>query len=65
MLTLADLGILRDVTVDGARVVVSVTPTYSGCPAIAEIRADLASRLAAAGFADVEVRTVLDPPWTQ
>ena len=41
MLTLADLGILRDVTVDGGRVVVSLTPTYSGCPAIAEIRADL------------------------
>jgi ring-1,2-phenylacetyl-CoA epoxidase subunit PaaD len=64
MLTLADLGILRDVTLRGACVVVSLTPTYSGCPAIAEIRADLASRLAAAGFADVDVRTVLTPPWT-
>jgi ring-1,2-phenylacetyl-CoA epoxidase subunit PaaD len=64
MLTVADLGILRDVTVSGQRVVVSLTPTYSGCPAIAEIRADLASRLAAAGFDDVEVRTVLSPPWT-
>ena len=64
MLTLADLGILRDVTVSGTHVVVSLTPTYSGCPAIAEMRADLAGRLAAAGFADVEVRTVLDPPWT-
>src|SRR5262249_42680967 len=50
--------------VTGTRVVVSLTPTYSGCPAIAEIRAELASRLAAAGFADVEVRTVLNPPWT-
>jgi ring-1,2-phenylacetyl-CoA epoxidase subunit PaaD len=64
MLTLADLGILRDVTVTGTHVVVSLTPTYSGCPAIAEIRAELASQLAAAGFADVEVRTVLSPPWT-
>jgi ring-1,2-phenylacetyl-CoA epoxidase subunit PaaD len=64
MLTVGDLGILRDVAVTGERVVVSLTPTYSGCPAIAEIRADLASRLAAAGFADVEVRTVLSPPWT-
>jgi ring-1,2-phenylacetyl-CoA epoxidase subunit PaaD len=64
MLTLADLGILRDVTVDGGRVVVSLTPTYSGCPAIAEIRADLAGKLAAAGFADVDVRTVLSPPWS-
>ena len=64
MLTLADLGILRDVTMRGGCVVVSLTPTYSGCPAIAEIRADLASRLAAAGFADVDVRTVLTPAWT-
>ena len=64
MLTLADLGILRDVAVTGTRVVVSLTPTYSGCPAIAEIRAEVSSRLGAAGFADVEVRTVLSPPWT-
>jgi len=64
MVTVADLGILRDVAVAGQRVVVSLTPTYSGCPAIAEIRADLVSRLAAAGFDDVEVRTVLSPPWT-
>ncbi|HEY2079764.1 MAG TPA: 1,2-phenylacetyl-CoA epoxidase subunit PaaD [Streptosporangiaceae bacterium] len=64
MLTVADLGILRDVAVAGTRVVVSLTPTYSGCPAIAEMRAEVASRLGAAGFADVEVRTVLSPPWT-
>jgi ring-1,2-phenylacetyl-CoA epoxidase subunit PaaD len=64
MLTIADLGILREVAIAGTRVVVSLTPTYSGCPAIPEIRADLAGRLAAAGFADVEVRTVLSPPWT-
>ncbi len=68
MLTLADLGIIRDVTAevtaDGERVVVSVTPTYSGCPAMAEMRADVSRRLAAAGFGAVEVHTVLSPPWT-
>jgi ring-1,2-phenylacetyl-CoA epoxidase subunit PaaD len=64
MLTIGDLGILRDVEVDGTSVVVSLTPTYSGCPAIAEIRADVTRALAAAGFADVEVRTVLSPPWS-
>jgi ring-1,2-phenylacetyl-CoA epoxidase subunit PaaD len=64
MLTLADLGILRDVSVSGQRVTVSLTPTYSGCPALAEMRRDVAARLAAAGFADVEVRTVLSPPWS-
>jgi ring-1,2-phenylacetyl-CoA epoxidase subunit PaaD len=64
MLTLDDLGILRDVRSDGDRVVVSLTPTYSGCPALAEIGADVARRLAAAGYPGAAVRTVLSPPWT-
>jgi ring-1,2-phenylacetyl-CoA epoxidase subunit PaaD len=64
MLTIADLGILRDVTVDAARVVVEITPTYSGCPAMGAIRADLVRQLNQAGFADVDVRTVLHPAWT-
>ncbi|MGQ4389331.1 1,2-phenylacetyl-CoA epoxidase subunit PaaD [Streptomyces sp. SAS_270] len=65
MLTLADLGVLRDVevTADGT-VVASLTPTYSGCPAMAEMRADVSARLRTAGFDRVEIRTVLDPPWT-
>ena len=40
MLTLAELGILRDVSADGDHVIVSLTPTYSGCPALAEMRGD-------------------------
>ncbi|MFE5259030.1 1,2-phenylacetyl-CoA epoxidase subunit PaaD [Streptomyces coelicoflavus] len=65
MLTLADLGVLRDVEVTGdGTVVASLTPTYSGCPAMAEMRADVAVRLRDAGYPRVEIRTVLDPPWT-
>jgi ring-1,2-phenylacetyl-CoA epoxidase subunit PaaD len=64
MVTVGDLGMLRSVTAEGERVVVSITPTYSGCPAMAEIRADLHARLLAAGFADVEVRTALSPGWS-
>jgi ring-1,2-phenylacetyl-CoA epoxidase subunit PaaD len=65
MLTLADLGVLRDVrTAPDGTVVASLTPTYSGCPAMAEMRADVAARLHAAGFERVEIRTVLDPPWS-
>jgi len=65
VLTLADLGVLRDVTVDGdGRAIVTITPTYTGCPAIAEMRADLAARLRAAGCAEVDVRIALSPPWT-
>ncbi|GGM83860.1 phenylacetate-CoA oxygenase subunit PaaJ [Longimycelium tulufanense] len=64
VLTLADLGVLREVTADGDRVIVAITPTYSGCPALETMRADLRTRLTAAGFAEVEIRTVLSPPWT-
>ncbi len=64
MLTVADLGILRavDVTADG--VVVTITPTYSGCPAMREISADIAHRLTRAGCDRVTVRTQLAPPWS-
>ncbi|MGZ4611313.1 MAG: 1,2-phenylacetyl-CoA epoxidase subunit PaaD [Actinomycetes bacterium] len=65
VLTIADLGVLRDVAVDGAgRVTVTVTPTYSGCPAMDVIRHDVEQAVRDAGFAEVEVRTVLSPAWT-
>ncbi len=64
MVTVADLGILRDVTAEGDTVVVTITPTYSGCPAMREIAHDLRARLGRAGFADVTVRTALAPAWT-
>jgi ring-1,2-phenylacetyl-CoA epoxidase subunit PaaD len=64
VLTLADLGVLRDVSVSDGRVVVTITPTYSGCPAIDEMGADLRRALTSAGYAEVEVRTSLHPAWT-
>jgi ring-1,2-phenylacetyl-CoA epoxidase subunit PaaD len=64
MLTIADLGILRDVVEDGERVTVDITPTYSGCPAMGAIRADVTRQLHDAGYDDVDVRTVLRPAWT-
>lgn len=64
MVTLADLGILRSVTQDGDAVTVTVTPTYSGCPAMREICSDLRFRLQQAGYADVTVRMSLAPAWT-
>ena len=64
VLTIADLGILRDVEVRGDRVIVTITTTYSGCPAVDTIRDDLILALSAAGFAEVEVRLTLAPAWT-
>jgi len=64
MLTVADLGILRSVEDTPGGVVVTITPTYSGCPAMREISADVRHRLERAGFGSVTVRTRLAPPWT-
>jgi ring-1,2-phenylacetyl-CoA epoxidase subunit PaaD len=64
MVTLADLGILRRVTAEDGRVVVTITPTYSGCPALREIAHDLRYQLGRAGYADVIVRTELAPAWS-
>ncbi len=64
MLTLADLGVLRSVSEDEGRVVVAITPTYTGCPAMDTMRDDLEHALLSAGFADVEIRTQLAPAWT-
>jgi ring-1,2-phenylacetyl-CoA epoxidase subunit PaaD len=65
VLSVRELGIVRDVEVDAAGVVtVTVTPTYSGCPAIQVIEQDIRSALGAAGHAEVRVRTVYAPAWT-
>jgi ring-1,2-phenylacetyl-CoA epoxidase subunit PaaD len=64
MLTIEDLGILRSVDHSPAEVTVTITPTYSGCPAMREITADIHSRLTRAGFPRVTVNTQLAPPWT-
>jgi ring-1,2-phenylacetyl-CoA epoxidase subunit PaaD len=63
-LTVADLGILREITVEQDRLIVYLTPTYSGCPALHDMRREVAARLAAAGFANTEVRAMLSPPWS-
>lgn len=64
MLTLADLGVLREVSETDGRVVVSITPTYTGCPAMDTMRDDLVRALRRAGYREVEVRTVLRPGWS-
>lgn len=64
MLTLADLGVLRSVEEEDGRVVVTLTPTYTGCPALATMRADVAVALRRAGFDDVAVHLALSPAWS-
>ena len=64
VLTIEDLGILRDVSDDAGRLTITLTPTYSGCPAIDPIRDAVAGCAADAGFDDVEVVLQLKPAWT-
>jgi ring-1,2-phenylacetyl-CoA epoxidase subunit PaaD len=64
MLTLDDLGVIRRMDVEGDAVTVTITPTYSGCPALEIMSDDLRVALAGAGFTRVEVRTALAPPWS-
>lgn len=64
VLTIADLGVLRDVVLDGDHVEVEITPTYSGCPAMNMIALEIEVALERAGFHHPRVRTVLSPAWT-
>ena len=64
VLTVTDLGIVRDVRVTGNNVEVVITPTYSGCPAVDMITANIRMVLAENGWPDAKVTTVLSPAWT-
>ena len=64
VLSIVDLGIVRDARVDEGMATVVITPTYSGCPAMVEIRRDIQAVLGAAGFRSVRVKTVLHPAWS-
>lgn len=64
VLTIADLGVLRDVTVNDGQVEVAITPTYSGCPAMNMIALEIELALAREGIHNSRIKTVLSPAWT-
>ena len=64
VISLTDLGIIRDVTWDGDTCVVTVTPTYSGCPATSIINLDIETALRGHGIEKIELRRQLSPAWT-
>lgn len=64
VLSVVDLGVVRDVAWDGYACVVVITPTYSGCPAMREITEDIRQVLARHGIGEVRVETRLSPAWT-
>ena len=64
VLSIADLGVLREVRLSNGGIEVMITPTYSGCPAMSMIAIEIELALERAGFAPVLVTTVLSPAWT-
>lgn len=64
VISITDLGIVRDISIDGDAVTIDLAPTYSACPATEVIEASVVEHLNANGIADVHIRRVLSPPWT-
>jgi ring-1,2-phenylacetyl-CoA epoxidase subunit PaaD len=64
VLTLQDLGVLRDISVADGAVEVTITPTYAGCPAMETMRADIEAVLTQAGYHNITVVQSLSPAWT-
>lgn len=64
VISITDLGIVREVRYDGDQLVVTVTPTYSGCPATEVIAAMIRDAMTAHGIADARMETRLSPAWT-
>ena len=64
VLTILDLGIVRHVSVDSKHITVTITPTYSGCPAMNTIATDIRLRLLAEGYTKLTIHNQLSPAWT-
>ena len=64
VLSVVDLGVVRKIEADGAGWRITITPTYSGCPAMKIIEDDIQNMLREYGFGPVKVKTVLTPAWT-
>ena len=64
VLSILDLGIVRKVHEDDETLIVTITPTYSGCPAMNQFEDDIVTKLNENGFDDVKVEMTYDPPWT-
>lgn len=64
VISVVDLGVVRGVSVDDDKVEITITPTYSGCPAMSVISMDIETALAKQGITDLTLNTKIAPPWT-
>ena len=63
-MSIHDLGIVRKIDEINDEIIVTITPTYSGCPAMNQFEADIVTTLNKYGYARVSIKTTYDPPWT-
>lgn len=64
VISIVDLGIARDVRIENDKVIVDITPTYSGCPAMNVIENEIIQKIKESGIEQVEIKTVFSPVWT-
>jgi ring-1,2-phenylacetyl-CoA epoxidase subunit PaaD len=64
VISIVELGVIRDITQNGGNVEITITPTYSGCPAMKQMEEDVIKKLSEKGFQKVKITTVYDPAWT-
>lgn len=64
VISIVELGLVRDVRLEGDQLTVDLTPSYSGCPAMYFFKEEVPRKLKEAGFDNVQLRIVLSPPWT-
>jgi len=64
VISIIELGVIRDVKAEGKTIEVTITPTYSGCPAMKQMEDDVRKKLLENGFEQVKINTVFNPPWT-
>ena len=64
VVSLVEMGIVRDAQIDNDAVTIWMTPTFAGCPALDAMRTAIAAKMRVLGFTRVEVKTILTPPWT-
>lgn len=64
VISIVELGVIRDVIIDGNNIEVKITPTYSGCPAMKQMEDDVKKKLEELGFEKIKISTVYMPAWT-
>lgn len=64
VISIVELGVIREIQVEGNKVEIKITPTYSGCPAMKQMEDDVKKKLKEIGFEEIKISTIYHPAWT-